>query len=481
MAASSATQAARVDGSPPRLAGSNARYYLSPGGRDSNTGTTSSTPWLTPNHALNCGDVIIAAASKSYSAINFGSGKWGAVTCPAGNNVTWLKCAAFDACKISVTSGTLDGMRVSASYWGVQGWEVSNTAGGSGGANCFTAVPANPTRSIHHIVFADNIAKTCPLGGLGFGNYGSASVDYWVAIGNIAYNAGGSNKYCGSGISAYQPVASDSSPGTHVYVAGNFSYSNTNPSGCYDGNGIIFDTFDGGQYPLPASYSQQGVIDNNIVLSNGGAGVRIEYNNAGAGPKHAHIFARHNTIWNNNVGRYQYGNPKCGELMLYKTVMTKVFLNIASTAQPGCYGDIANPAYAYQVETIDGTSSVEQNVGWSPKGFFSQATTSPGFGFGRDTFLAINPAFRNPMTPGAPNCGMFTSVTDCMATVIANFTPSSAAAVGYGYQVPGSAKIYDPLFPQWLCNVDLPAGLVTMGCATGPSGSGVNKSSRLSQ
>jgi hypothetical protein len=55
-----------------------------------------------------------------------------------------------------------------------------------------------------------------------------------------------------------------------------------------------------------------------------------------------------------------------------------------------------------------------------------------------------------------------------MATVIANFTPTNEAASGYGYQIPGAAQIYDPLFPQWLCNVNLPAGLVTMGCKTEP-------------
>lgn len=49
------------------------------------------------------------------------------------------------------------------------------------------------------------------------------------------------------------------------------------------------------------------------------------------------------------------------------------------------------------------------------------------------------------------------------------FTPTNAAAKTYGYQVPISAQVYDPLFPLWLCNVNLPTGLVTMGCLTGTS------------
>jgi hypothetical protein len=56
-----------------------------------------------------------------------------------------------------------------------------------------------------------------------------------------------------------------------------------------------------------------------------------------------------------------------------------------------------------------------------------------------------------------------------MATVIANFTPTAAAAKAYGYQTPSTSSTSDPLFPQWLCNVNLPAGLITMGCVSSSS------------
>jgi hypothetical protein len=55
-----------------------------------------------------------------------------------------------------------------------------------------------------------------------------------------------------------------------------------------------------------------------------------------------------------------------------------------------------------------------------------------------------------------------------MAAVIANFTPTNTAATAYGYEMPGSTSVYDSLFPQWLCNVNLPSGLVTMGCSSQP-------------
>src|SRR6201999_487629 len=72
-------------------------YYLSPTGSDFNSGQSPSVPWLYPNHPLNCGDVIVAAASTTYSSAIFYTGKWGTVTCPAKNNVAWLQCATFDA------------------------------------------------------------------------------------------------------------------------------------------------------------------------------------------------------------------------------------------------------------------------------------------------------------------------------------------------------------------------------------------------
>ncbi len=445
-----------------------ATYYLSPFGLDTNSGTSSSAPWLTPQHAVRCGDTILAAASSSYSADSFGAGRWGTVVCPAGNNVAWLKCVTFDACKIRVTSGTSDGMRVTASFWGVQGWEVSNTSGGTNGGNCFNAVPASATQSIHHILFANNIANVCPLDGFSMGPNGAAGVDYWAAVGNIAYHAGTSNMWCGSGISAYEPVATDNLPGTHLYVAGNLSYANVNPPGCFDGNGIIFDTFDGDQTSMPVSYAQQGVIDNNISLSNGAVGVRVEYNDAGNGPGHASIYVRHNTVWNNSGGTYQYGNPTCAEVQLYKTVSTQAFLNLAASNQPGCYGDSANPEYVFSANQVDASSSFFQNFGWSAAGFSSQIVSSPAFSFGTGNMLQVNPLFAHAAVPAAPNCSTASSVPACMATVISNFTPLNPSAAPFGFQIPGAAPTYDPLFPQWLCTTSLPAGLVSMGCLAQP-------------
>lgn len=444
-------------------------YFLSASGSDSNNGLSSGAPWLSPNHALNCGDTITAAASTSYSAANFGNTSWGTVTCPSGNNVAWLQCATFDACKISVTSGTLDGMNVSASYWGIQGWEVDNTAGGTGGGNCFTIFPPGSLANIHHIIFADNIANTCPLDGFSSANRAQAGVDYIAYIGNISYAAAQANTFCGSGFSVYQPVAHDSVAGTHIYLAGNFSISTGDPSGCYDGNGFILDTFDGDQLPLTQSYPQQAAMENNISVSNAGKGILIENNKFSPGPPFATLYARNNTTWNNDIASVEIGSTPCGEITIYNTTSTFLLANIASTVSNTCYGG-APTNYAFTAQGVDGTSTVfGANVGWDSAGNYSLITSSPGFSFGPQNYFGTNPSFASPTTPGAPSCGSASSTVNCMATVIANFTPGTTAVKTYGYQAPSTTAVYNPLYPAWLCNVTLPTGLVTPGCLIGGS------------
>src|SRR5215469_2975064 len=113
-------------------------YYLAPsadGGSDGNSGLTARSPWLSPHHQLNCGDVIVAKPGF-YSNANFYTGRWGRVNCPGGNNVAWLSCETFDGCKINASAN--QGMWIDQSYWGVQGWEITTSASNLYGT-CFIA------------------------------------------------------------------------------------------------------------------------------------------------------------------------------------------------------------------------------------------------------------------------------------------------------------------------------------------------------
>jgi hypothetical protein len=435
-----------------QAASGGAVYYLAPaagGGSDFNDGLSSSAPWLTPNHALNCGDVIIAAASTAYSNVNFTSGKWGTVTCASGNNVAWLKCVAFDACK---SSGAGTGFWIDRSYWGVQGWEVTQTRRTS----CFLVAP-NADDTVHHVVFANNIANSCQQSG--FGATGSnPSTDYIAFVGNIAYNAAQSpSSVCGQGFSIYAPIASDTLPGTHLYVAGNFAWDNVDNANCNggaptDGEGIELDTFD------KNNYDQQTVVENNIFVYNGGPGIQTLLVNTGT------VYIRQNTLYG-NMRDTHIGN--CGEYLDSAGAPAEngnihLQLNIAATTASSACNGATWWAYA----TGNSTTNLKFDSGIA----YSAAGHNCGPAYGPDTACSANgltildPVYANPLDPPAPNCGSASSVPNCMATVISNFTPTAAGAAGHGYQIPNARQSFDPLFPQWLCNVNLPDGLVTMGC-----------------
>jgi hypothetical protein len=343
----------------------------------------------------------------------------------------------------------------------VQGWEI--TTSGSF-ASCFLADPGSASGStIHHIIFANNVANVCTDGGFQIVNSGSNSVDYIAIIGNAAYNTTSDSSECYSGISILTPKNSDTAAGTHIFVAGNFSWNNFDPSPCAggtptDGEGIILDTL------THYSYTGQIVVNNNMFLGNGARGWQVVLNN---GSSFAPIYAEYNTVYGN--GGDSHENSICGEMLMNESFGTTFEHNLAMTNRTvGCG---SNPVYAFYVSAGNSTDVVDFNWGYSASGTNEIALGSSGFSYGSNNVFGTNPNFSNASIPGAPSCGSATSVPNCMATVVANFTPTNAAAKAYGYQIPSTSSTSDPLFPKWLCNVTLPPGLVTMGCGSGPASS----------
>lgn len=97
----------------------------------------------------------------------------------------------------------------------------------------------------------------------------------------------------GSGISIYQPKASDHLAGPHNVISYNVSYNNANPPGGTDGNGIIFDDGNHTQSDHRA-YAETTLIEENIVYGNGGAGINVYQS--------SHVIVRNNTAyWNHAV------------------------------------------------------------------------------------------------------------------------------------------------------------------------------------
>jgi hypothetical protein len=433
------------------------RYFISPTGSDSNNGTSAAAPWLSPNHPVHCGDTITAAAG-TYSSANFANGKWGAVTnClnPAPEFAS-LICGgpSVTSCVINDTAGSA--MRVDASHWWIQGWQASSTVGA-----CFYATPSSAA-NISYIAFVNNIALGCFNNGISSSPYFANSafgVDYFAAVGNIAYNAAQGGTECYSGFSAYEPKAVDTNAGTHYFFDQDFAIGNIDPvTGCpgnSDGEGFILDDW-ASQQTTGIAYTSQGVIENSLAVGNGSAGVEL-FSNTGAP-----MTVKNVTSWGNYRSTVHAGTYN-GEGLLSSAQQTTWSNNIFQAALQTQNG---NNVYGFLVGTgvfpANNTNTVSGNYIFGVAG---NNTSNQGTGFVFGTNTLASPGFAAPAIPGAPNCGGYATVTACMigTGVVANFTPSGGAAT-YGYQVPSSTQIADPLWPTWLCGMTFPPGLVTNGC-----------------
>lgn len=437
-------------------------YYISPSGNDSNPGTVS-LPWLSPNHALNGGDKIYASAG-TYDVNNFKSGKWGTVT--TSGSFAHLICSTFDTCKI--TASTNYGMYVDKSYWEVEGWEVGTT---SSGHTCFAAAPAvSSPANISHVIFANDIANGCGGGGFSTFNVGTVSIDYVAFVGDIAYNAAQNSTQCYSGMTMYQPLASDTVAGTHLYVGGNFAWGNTEPSTCAGGatgggDGFISDTFDGSQ-GLGTQYGQQLYVEQNLFVGNGAYGIQHQTYTKNPATIQS-VYWRHNTSWG-NLTNSSFNTNSCFEMVINIGYGVHGDHNIAQpNVSTACTSHTVYAAYAY--DTSAATSTIANNWFYAPSG---SGTTTGAFNDDGNTFSfgtnsagspPVSAAFSAPAVPGAPSCGSALSVPDCMATVLANFAPTAGGTTGFGVQAVSGSDGGDALFPRWVCG-QIPTGLVTESC-----------------
>lgn len=445
-------------------------HFISPTGSDAADGLTLATAWASVNHAgLTCGDAIMAGPG-SYGQIEVTTQP----TC-AVHNAVWVKCITFDTCKISITSDPTQSIQgaiaIRASNWAFTGWETTTSSVEF--ASCFVAIPTSATVGLHDVYFINDIGNGCIAGAFNFGNNATVSVDYLIAIADVAWNASQGSQFCWSGVNVLQPQPSDTLPGTHIYFSQIFAWNNVEPAMCdqtpsTDGEGIIFDTFNGIYQDFPA-YDQQAVITDSITFGNGAAGI----GELGSGNKSSRITISHNTVAYNFVDSKQ-NTSICGQInhvgfsptgLDNKNRLTNIYDNIAVAESTGA-GCGTNPAYAVQVGNVDQSSAVYRNRLYSPVGQnIGSIGTTTGFVAGPNNLIGTDPAFANPTVPGAPNCTGKASVIDCMSSVIAGFTPTASGFTGYGYRPVSLTPTNDPLFPKWLCNnPNMPTGVVTMGC-----------------
>jgi len=438
-----------------------ATYYISPTGNDSSNGLSSGAAWLTPNHSVKCGDVILAAAG-AYSSDNLGprangSGNFGTVSnCPstAGVYFAQLKCVGpyVSSCAVTSTNGNA-AIWVNKSNWAVIGFAASSTTG-----SCFVAEPLTGA-TIHHVAFINVIANGCLYAGISsepyWNNY-AYGVDQFSVVGAIVYSSAHvSNAICSSGVSVFHPRNFDSSAGTHIFVSGVFSYSNIDGcTGHTDGEGIIFDDWADLQFDS-VPYLGQGVIEQSMTIGNGGSGILV-FNNT-----EASVYVISNTAY----GDYQDTSfsHAGGEFYVFYDFSTNTGIVSAT-------GNIFQATLSTQNSyNIYGASVGNGGTGDSISGNYifgvsgnNTNVAGGGFTFGTNTYA--DPNFVNPTTPGAPTCATAATTTACMAPTIANFTAQAVGAAGLGYHAPGPCSP-DAYFPTWLDGV-IPVGLITQPCGT---------------
>jgi hypothetical protein len=498
-------------------------HYLRPAGSDTNCNGTANVDdsvgvrpncgWATPNHSINCGDVIVTAAG-SYSGFGtFNNGNWGTVSnCPStsggidgmgGIYFAVLLCAGPDVGSCSVNGGSVEAFRVDQSHWAVEGFTATQNTNATAG--CYNA--ENDSSEQKFVAFINDIASTCDLSGYTASGGGCGSVcgsfDYMAAVGVLAFNAANSiSPFCGSGISMSPGVPDKTLSGTHIFIAGYFGAYNTNaPGGCTvgrspphsDGEGIIFDTYAGG---YSGGYNKQVVLEQAVIWHSGNACVEAFPNGNGTSDDLAQYKVLNVTCYSNE----QDSQANCnGELFLNNvyptstgswTVQKNIFY---APNTPPCVGATGAGAVVTNNPTHPTLANPPINISgnyiWSatppttnttgPNNTYVVNGPGPTFNapwvFGTNTYADPGLASPNSLFSSSPNCAGYASVTDCMNTgfsVYAHVTPSIAPTT-IGYAPPGACTP-DPLFPIWLkgivylqwdgTKVVQKAGLITMPC-----------------
>jgi hypothetical protein len=467
-------------------------YFLNVAGScsDANSGISPSSPWCSPNHAVVCGDVIIAAAG-SYGNGSTPNYKFGTVSnCPStsggidgrgGIYFAVLLCGGSDleACPVtSHASDTNAAFGVASSNWAVEGFKC--TAPKSG---CFVAEAiATGTTILHHIAFINDIAYNTDSGYSGNDqgrntNVPGNGVDYLAVIGSIA-QAANNSPVCLAAIDGVGITNFDNGAGTHIYFYGNFSYANLEVNRCViDGEGFMFDTWDA------HGFSSQGVMQNNMAWGN----ARFAFQDFGHNynPTTSTHLIVNNTFYGNN--KKSSGTSNVGDLQIYFTgyqpssVIVQNNISQATDNSKYVFGYLIAGDYG-SVLTTGGTGSENVFVGHSTvcsSGAAICDSSTPPFnavanqGGTLGTNFYTSPGFTNTTDlttnwVGTPICTGFENVTQCMGwnastqtltslTPISDLTPTgtcgAVACSTKGYQLPSAECAPNSYFPAYLKGV----------------------------
>jgi serralysin len=311
-------------------------YFVSPGGSDSNDGTSMAKALKTigagTRLALEAGDCVTVADGTYDETVVVGTS--GSADSCSGYVV--FRAASQGGAKV-VSTDQYTGFTVAASYVMVDGFDLQDTGTGSAfGAGTNTVVNGKVV-VYHHIDAIRNVAHDS--GGAGLG---AIHADYIRFEENVVYNNSSRSDYGDSGIDLWEAQASDTLPGFHIVIRNNYSYLNEEsdiPTNLQtDGEGIIVDSFD---YADPTygttPYAQETLIENNVIWGNGGRGIEA----AGAEPT-SHVTIRNNTVYDNNRQLQEYAGA---EIVSYGNA-NAIYNNIVIQGlddENGTNGDVTYP------------------------------------------------------------------------------------------------------------------------------------------
>ena len=485
-----------------------AQYYVDPvSGNDGNAGTFAS-PWKTPNHSVNCGDVLLVKPgtyNTSQLTYTFGTvsncpSTSGGIDGTGGIYFAVLLCAdLLTTCNaLSNQSGnpaiTTD---LNNTNWAIEGFTIPNDSSHRAMISRISIgfPTCSVTGTVHHIAWINNIAYNSEQAiGVNDGgcNHGSnpPAFDYVAAVGNIAQNAA-QDSICLGAIDFVGMGASDgATTAIKGYMAGNFAYHNRN-SGCngqYDNEGLLFDTLD--------AHGANGiwVAENNMSWDNGRYGFHFFWQCSGAFASTAFtVNVINNTLYGNNADAVTAGglagdmsfanavsgcgtNPIPVTINVLKNISMSAYASSPTTGFAHIYAQVfdANSSGTHFNATNGSTGSENIFKGQrSSCDVFNGGNCDSGFNIDwanstnlQGTNFFTDPLFANTTNllaswVGAPNCTGFENAAQCMGydartstlttlTPISNLAASCANCGGKGYQRPSTTCAANSNYPTWL-------------------------------
>ncbi|MFJ6940587.1 right-handed parallel beta-helix repeat-containing protein [Streptomyces sp. NPDC101132] len=296
-------------------------YFVSPGGNDSNPGTSPRAPLRTLQKAadrVGPGDTV-SIMNGTYSEPSAGSnvltvkrsGRPGApitFTAHPGHHPVihpvkaWNGISVLGASYISIKNLEVKGNNAALTLAGAE--RESKKGDPTYNTNCIAVERDRSTGApSHHVEVTGNEVHGCAGGGIS-----AIGSDHVTISGNHVFGTSWYTVYATSGISVLTPrdVGGGDARTYKIRITGNRVHDNETKikwakCGCYsDGNGIIVDTLKGdADHP---AYSGRVLVANNLSYDNGGSGIHSY--------KSRHVDIVHNTAFANgrSTRMHSYAN-----------------------------------------------------------------------------------------------------------------------------------------------------------------------------